>query len=181
MVAIGVGVQDSEEVAFARLYERHSSAVYAYARRRSDVQVAEEVTARVFMVAWRRRAAVPAEDALPWLYGVARRVLAEERRSERRRRSLGQRLRDLGGREAEPVAAAGDGVLGAALARLSDADREVLLLRYWEDLSPEQLVVALGCSRSALAVRLHRARRRLAGALGDPGTPVLGHEEVGAA
>jgi RNA polymerase sigma-70 factor (ECF subfamily) len=181
VVAIGVGVQDSEEVAFARLYERHSSAVYAYARRRSDVQVAEEVTARVFMVAWRRRAAVPAEDALPWLYGVARRVLAEERRSERRRRSLGQRLRDLGGREAEPVAAAGDGVLGAALARLSDADREVLLLRYWEDLSPEQLVVALGCSRSALAVRLHRARRRLAGALGDPGTPVLGHEEVGAA
>jgi DNA-directed RNA polymerase specialized sigma24 family protein len=52
--------------------------------------------------------------------------------------------------------------LAAALARLSDGDREALLLRYWEELAPDRVAEALGCSRGAASVRLHRARRRLA-------------------
>jgi RNA polymerase sigma-70 factor (ECF subfamily) len=175
--AIEKGVEDPEEVAaIGRLYERHAREVFAYAQRRSDSQTAEDVTARVFLVAWRRRTSVPA-DALPWLYGVARRVLADERRSSRRRASLGRRLgaRWLG--EVERVDEGGDGSLAAALERLSERDREILLLSYWEDLAPEQVAVVLGCSRSTLAVRLHRARRRLSRALTDG--PMHGTEEVG--
>lgn len=59
---------------------------------------------------------------------------------------------------------AGD-VLRCALAELNERDREVLLLISWEDLGPAQAAAALECSRATLAVRLHRARRRLAAAL----------------
>ena len=75
----------------AQLYEAHADAIHAYALRRSDQETADEVTARVFLVAWRRRESVPTEP-LPWLYGVARRVLAEERRGAARRGVLRERI-----------------------------------------------------------------------------------------
>src|SRR5918911_48988 len=68
---------------FARLYEEHSGRVLAYALRRAAPDVAADVVAETFLVAWRRFDDVPAEP-LPWLLGVARRVLANRRRSERR-------------------------------------------------------------------------------------------------
>jgi RNA polymerase sigma-70 factor (ECF subfamily) len=149
--------------AISELYEAHARAVHAYALRRSDRELADEVTARVFLIAWRRRRSIPAEP-LPWLYGVARRVLAEERRGARRRRALGERLR-AGAVAHHPELALPDLALGHALRRLSESDREVLLLCYWEELDATQLASAMGCSRAALAVRLHRARRRLRRAL----------------
>ncbi len=67
---------DSDQLqAMTRLYESHADAVMRYAQRRSDRETAEEVVAQVFLVAWRRRGALP-DDALPWLYGVARRALS---------------------------------------------------------------------------------------------------------
>jgi RNA polymerase sigma-70 factor (ECF subfamily) len=153
----------SSREAISRLYETHARAVHTYALRRSNHEVADEVTARVFLIAWRRRQDVPAQ-ALPWLYGVARRVLAEERRGAMRRRALGERLR---GSAVEPnhELALADRGLAHALQRLSEPDREVLLLCYWEELDAAALACAMGCSRAALAVRLHRARRRLRRAL----------------
>jgi RNA polymerase sigma-70 factor (ECF subfamily) len=149
---------DSVE-AITRLYECHAEAVMRYALRRSDRETAEEVTAQVFLVAWRRCSAVP-EDALPWLYGVARRALAEQRRGAARRERLGARLRGEAIQEMpSPVLA--DEVLAGALRRLSQGDREALLLRYWEELEPAQIAQAMGCSRATMAVRLHRARARL--------------------
>ncbi len=145
--------------AVTRLYERHAPAVHRYALRRSDPETAEEITAQVFMVAWRRRSALP-EDPLPWLYGVARRALADQRRGAARRRRLGERLR----RDAiapAPAPVLLDEGLAAALRRLSHNDREALLLRYWEELEPAQIAEAVGCSRTTMAVRLHRARLRL--------------------
>lgn len=155
-----VGMSSDQIDAIARLYEAHAAAVHAYALRRSDREVADEVTARVFLIAWRRRHSVPAE-ALPWLYGVARRVLAEEHRGAARRGALRQRLIRSGAPASFEPPAIADTALAAALAALSASDREALLLRYWEELSPEQAAVALGCSRATLAVRLHRARARL--------------------
>jgi RNA polymerase sigma factor (sigma-70 family) len=151
--------RDSVE-AIGRLYERHAAAVHSYAQRRSDRETADEVTAQVFLVAWRRRTVVP-DDALPWLYGVARRVLADQRRGASRRRKLGLRLRSVA-REQAPELTLHDRGLAQALARLSAGDRDALLLCYWEELEPAQLARAMGCSRTAAAVRLHRARRRLA-------------------
>jgi RNA polymerase sigma-70 factor (ECF subfamily) len=70
-----------------------------------------------------------------------------------------------------------DPELMAALGRLSAGDREALLLCYWEELEPGQMARALGCSRAAAAVRLHRARRRLARELELEGATVLDAEE----
>jgi len=126
-------------------------------------------------VAWRRRSVVP-EDALPWLYGVARRALADQRRGASRRRRLGLRLRSVATEE-PPALTLDDPELMAALGRLSAGDREALLLCYWEELEPGQMARALGCSRAAAAVRLHRARRRLARELELEGATVLDAEE----
>ncbi len=100
-----------------RLYERHAEAVRSYALRRSTPEMADEVTAQVFLVAWRRHSAVP-QDALPWLLGVARRVLADQRRAAARRNRLGERLQSTAVEEPAEVTTQDRG-LAAALGRLS--------------------------------------------------------------
>jgi RNA polymerase sigma-70 factor, ECF subfamily len=150
------------------LFRQHSSAVRAYALRRADPASADEALSEVFVIAWRRLEDVPA-DALPWLLACARRVLANQRRAGRRRVALHERLNgdrssafDHAGIDGAPIA---DDALSLALRSLSDDDRELLLLIAWEELDPERAAQALGCSRRTLAVRLHRARRRLSAAL----------------
>jgi RNA polymerase sigma factor (sigma-70 family) len=153
---------------FEYLYEAHYAAVLAYALRRTERTVAHDVAAETFLVAWRRLEVVPA-DATPWLYGVARRVLANERRAESRRAALAERMRAVCVSQPNGDAAARDGLLRAALARLPDRDREALALVAWEGLSTAQAARAMGCAPTAMRVRLHRARRRLARALDDLG------------
>lgn len=114
-----------------------------------------------FVIAWRRLGDVP-EQPLPWLLAVARRVLANQRRGERRRGALAERLRGSVPGQTAPVH---DGVVGTALATLSERDREVLLLHAWEGLSNAEAGAVLGCSANAFAVRLHRARERFARSL----------------
>ena len=80
---------------FERLYDAHYAAVLAYALRRTGHTIAHDVAAETFLVAWRRFEFVPV-DAAPWLYGVARRVLANERRAEHRRAALAERMRAMG-------------------------------------------------------------------------------------
>jgi RNA polymerase sigma-70 factor (ECF subfamily) len=149
---------------FVALYEAHAGAVLGYARRRIGPEAAEDVLAETFLVAWRRRADVPA-DALPWLYAVAANVLRNRARSERRQAAVSARL------AAEPPlpaeADAPDPRLRDALAALKPIDREALLLTAWEGLSTDRAARAAGCSRATFHVRLHRARRRLAQALED--------------
>ncbi len=127
--------------------------------------MAEDVVAEVFVVCWRRFDEIPA-DPLPWLLGVARHVLATLRRSEHRREALHRRLanEDCGAAE-EGFAPAGDSILAAALERLSDGDRELLLLIAWEGLSAAEVAAALGLRPATARVRLMRARRRLRGEL----------------
>ncbi len=143
------------------LFNAHAGAVRAYARRRVDPVAADDAVSEVFVIVWRRLEDVP-EDALPWLLGCARHVLEHQRRRSRRDLALLDRLATVG----RPGSAlAGDLGVAQALAQLSARDREVLLLIAWEGLDPAQAARVLGCSRNALAVRLHRARKRFAGAL----------------
>ena len=156
---------------FSDLYEGHYDAVLRYALRRTDPETARDVAAETFLVAWRRLDAVPpdAGQVGPWLYGVARRVLANSERSRRRAENLTTRLAQES-RNASVADAAGaiaEGArLRAALRMLSDADQEALRLIGWEELDLAAAAVAMGCSRATMAVRLHRARRRLERALG---------------
>ena len=93
-------------------------------------------------------------------------VLANQRRGERRRIQLAERLRgDLAGRDA-PEAPSGElADLAAAFGSLADGDREVLALEAWEGLRAWEVAAVLGCSRNAARIRLHRARRRLRAAI----------------
>jgi RNA polymerase sigma factor (sigma-70 family) len=128
-------VQIDEERLFETHFRGYAGRVHAFALRRADPEVAQDVTAETFLVAWRRRAEMPPEP-LPWLYGIARGVLANERRTSNRRLSLAARL------AAEPAApdsgSDSDHEVLQALASLRESDREALLLSAWEGLSTKE-------------------------------------------
>lgn len=150
---------------FTPSFETFSAKVYGYAVRRVPREDVEDVVAETFLVAWRRRQVIP-DEPLPWLYGVARKVIANRRRTLRRQAALQQRVVE--------VSSAAPGLLyeePESLARttvnqiiqlLPESQREALLLRYWENLNNREAAIAAGCSTTAFAIRLHRARRRLA-------------------
>ena len=150
---------------FDALFIEHQRPVLAYAMRRTPTAAdAEDVAAETFTIAWRKMDSIPAE-AVPWLYAVARRVLANHRRGNGRRERLAALLRvdDI----PTPMRAgeAHDGPVFAALASLSPADQEVLRLLAWEDLGNQGIAAVLGITPNAVAIRLHRARARFADAL----------------
>jgi RNA polymerase sigma-70 factor, ECF subfamily len=152
-----------------QLFAEHARAVRAYALRRVDAATAEDVVSDVFVVAFRRLEVVP-DPALPWLLATARKIIANHHRAASRRERLNSELRPLQAGVWRDAHAAGHPLL-AGLARLSERDREVILLVAWEELAPEAAAAVLGCSRAAFAVRLHRARRRLAAALSQQERP----------
>ena len=144
---------------FREAYDEHVRAVAAFALRRVPAAAdAEDIVSETFLVAWRRFGEAPA-DLRPWLFGVARMVLRHHYRATSRRDALSARL-------AEALSGLGPGAadhgwLADALPQLSEADRDLLTLTAWEGLSHAEAGKVLGCSAAAVAVRLHRARRRL--------------------
>jgi RNA polymerase sigma-70 factor (ECF subfamily) len=163
MAAVRPTTTSQAEERFRDMFARHHPAVYGYAARRVGRIDANDVAAETFTVAWRRLRKVPEEpDTLPWLYGVARNVVANLERSRRRADRLTARAADE--IRSDPPNEVTHDVL-AAVETLRDDDREVLLLAAWEGLTPTQIGAAIGCSPNAAAVRLHRARSRLAAAM----------------
>ena len=156
---------------FTELYEAHHDAVLRYAARRTSPQAARDVAAETFAVAWRRREDIPSDPAAtqPWLYGVARLVLANTNRSRQRAEKLAIRLVETFGptqqNDDHADSVAERACLIQALDRLSPRDQEILRLIAWEELDLAQVAIALGCSRSAVGVRLYRARHRMVQAL----------------
>jgi RNA polymerase sigma factor (sigma-70 family) len=143
---------------FERMFAEHSRSVFAYAARRAPER-ADDVVAETFAVAWRRFDDLP-RDVEPWLFGVARRVLAGQWRSQSRQSALVSRLIEIDARQA-PEGEADYADIYGVLGQLSESDREVLMLTYWEGLAPERAAVVLGISRDAVNQRVHRARERL--------------------
>jgi RNA polymerase sigma-70 factor (ECF subfamily) len=167
-----MGERGARQDRFEQLYDQASVQVLGYALRRTgNPEDAADVVSETFMIAWRRLDEVPqGDEARLWLYGVARRVLANQRRGLQRRERLDARLRDevaLVSTLAVPERPGPDSPVMTALARLDEADRELLTLLAWEGLDRDQLARTLGHSRATIRVRLHRARRRLASLLGD--------------
>ncbi|WP_203990596.1 RNA polymerase sigma factor [Sphaerisporangium rufum] len=166
---------DPRPARFEAVYRETYGLITAYAARRCDSpQDAADVVAETFTIAWRRLDDLPpGPEALLWLYGVARNVLANHRRGEARRRA---RDTELDAEMADLYAARPDGgvELGAiaeAFRALPGDDRELLALVAWEGLDRAEVARVLGVSRNAVRVRLHRARRRLARALATAGVP----------
>lgn len=150
---------------FTRLFNEHSRAVQRFTLRRlSDVKSCEDVVADTFLIAWRRWDDLPErERELQWLYGIAFRVLSNQRRSRDRRERLRTRLSLE--REPHPDGAeAGDfdvTIVRRALDRLRTSDRELLELVYWERLTYREIAEIVGVSENAVGIRINRAKLSL--------------------
>jgi RNA polymerase sigma factor (sigma-70 family) len=166
MSASGPGKQSDEKDRFRSMFELRYPAIHSYVLRRlgpssNDVV---DVTAQVFAVAWRRRRDIPkSPEDLPWLYGVARRIVSRHRRGAQRRQRLEDRLVNEAGIQGDTETSPDPEVLRvrAAISRLRAKDQELLKLVLWEELTHAQVWVVLGCSTNAVALRLHKARSRL--------------------
>jgi RNA polymerase sigma factor (sigma-70 family) len=152
---------------FRAVYEAVRPRLVAYAlRRTSSPEDAADVAAETFAIAWRRLGDVPeGDDSILWFYATARRVLANHYRRARHHSELVNRLGShLSAALVTEEAAGAERVAAlAALRRLDDDDRELLMLASWEGLGSADLSRLLGCSKTAVRLRLHRARARLAG------------------
>ena len=164
---------------FEAVYRELYAPICGYALRRvHEPEDAAEVIAETFATLWRRFDRCPQGDELrPWLFGVARRVIANQRRGERRRSALGERLTANAVPNATAHAGEAPNELARAFAALSESDRELLSLVAWEGLTREELAVALGTSRAVVRLRLHRARQRLRDALPSTQVRISGGQE----
>ncbi|WP_329091865.1 MULTISPECIES: RNA polymerase sigma factor [unclassified Streptosporangium] len=153
---------------FEAVYRRTHEQILGYAVRRcSSPEDAADVVAETYVIAWRRITELPdGEGGKLWLYGVARRVLANHRRSERRRLTRHTELTaEIEHLYTAPSHHGEQHGVDEAMGMLSDGDRELLALALWEELDPGEIATVLDCSRNAARIRLHRARRRFAKAL----------------
>ncbi|RSN11615.1 RNA polymerase subunit sigma-24 [Nonomuraea sp. WAC 01424] len=175
-------MDDERRARFEAAYNRAYGQITAYAARRCDSpQDAADVVAETFTVAWRRVDELPeGEEATLWLYGVARKVLANHFRGDNRRRvrtaELDAELADLYGHS--PDTQVELDAIGRAFRGLPDDDRELLSLVAWEGLEREEIARALGLSRNAVRIRLHRARKRLSRALAGAGVDITAQSRL---
>lgn len=167
---------DAEIERFEQIASEVIEPLQRYLLRRAASQDAEDALSEVMLTVWRRLDDIPGDRALPWCYGVARRTLANQRRGQRRGLRLVERL------QAEPVrphvdALEGDGDPGlqVALESLDEGDREILRLWAWEQLEPREIATVLGIGVNATALRLSRARKRLAEELVRQDSRPAGH------
>jgi RNA polymerase sigma factor (sigma-70 family) len=167
----------SDRDRFELIYRETRQSLLAYLLRRTDsTDDAADLLSEVYLVAWRRMSQVPAgEDARLWLFGVARRMLANQRRRARTAADLAVALeRSLATHDSQQLSvesgiAAGE--VTTALRELTSADRELLMLTGWEGLTPSEIGVVVGRPAGLVRVRLHRARARLRAKLVDRAAP----------
>jgi DNA-directed RNA polymerase specialized sigma24 family protein len=172
-------MRSTRERVFRELYAAHGPAVRAYLARRVEPQYVDDLASETFMVAWRK---LPddVEEPLAWLYAVARREVMAHRRHDSGRMRLAERLAALTPRH-EGIAVlplvgpALDPPLAHAFARLTDNEKEALLLVAWEGLDHAQAGRVVGCSAATFTVRLSRARAKLRAAL-TPSQPSVARE-----
>jgi RNA polymerase sigma-70 factor (ECF subfamily) len=161
-----VGCDESRS--FEMLYDEHRLEVLAYCSRRVSAADAADACAETFLVAWRRIGDVPpAPRTLPYLYGIAAKVIANQRRTLHRRARLYANLGALGvAPPADPsvgwVERSHDSDVVAAVRRLKPTDREIVMLFAWEDLPRDVIAEMMGMTRAAIDQRIHRSYKRLA-------------------
>jgi RNA polymerase sigma factor (sigma-70 family) len=159
---------------FAVLFDRHAPHIHRYLARRAGRQVADDLVAETFLAAFakRDRYDLGHADARPWLFGIATNLVSQQRRDEARQYRISQAVAaepEVPG-HAERVAAdvtaqAMRPLLDAALAALPAADRDVLLLIAWEQLTYQEVSRALAIPVGTVRSRLHRARVKVRQAL----------------
>ena len=155
---------------FAVLFDRHAGVVFRFLIRRVGRDTADELLAETFRIAFEKRSTFDGQQphARPWLYGIATNLVAKHRRTEARRLRATARLVAAVPDEpvADAIAAAVDArqvwpAVVAGIADLPGGERDALLLYVWEELSYDDIAVALGIPVGTVRSRLNRARSRL--------------------
>ncbi len=172
-----MGMKDDRRARFVALYEDHADAVMSYCLRLLDASTAEDAVSDTFLTAWRKLDDVPQEPR-GWLIVTARNTIRNRYRTQARALDVKDHLQQITRLAADPadVTAERRADLLTALASLTDDEREAILLVSWDGLTGFEAARALRCSHGALRVRVHRARQKMAAALGDtaPTTIALG-------
>jgi RNA polymerase sigma factor (sigma-70 family) len=165
----------AEPARFAELFDRHYPAILRYLRRRVGYELADDLAAETFIVAFRQRHRYQPKrpDAAAWLYGIAGNLLRQHVRAEQRRLRAYARVvpdpvgPDIGDGVADRVDAGAAARRAAlAVADLPAEQREVLLLFAWAGLDATGIASAVGVPPGTVRSRLHRARQRLRHQLG---------------
>jgi RNA polymerase sigma-70 factor (ECF subfamily) len=150
-----------DEQAFVALFREHLPSLSRYLARRTSPNDIEDLASEIFAVAWRKRFSCPQGLELAWLYKIASFVLANHHRKTRKFAFVLPILdRDFAAPSAEDVVLQNSDV-GLAFAKLSPADRQVLSLAVFEDLSVKEVAIALSITPNSASQRLTRARQRL--------------------
>lgn len=157
---------EPESARFAALFDEHADAIYNYCyRRTANRSDAEDLLSGVFLQAWNRRARIPTNEELPWLYGIATNVIRNYWRSQRRFANLLARVSRERTREGQDIESRGEDVradrLVEAIGRLRRTERDVFVLCAWQGLSYEDTAKALGIPVGTVRSRLSRARQKL--------------------
>jgi RNA polymerase sigma-70 factor (ECF subfamily) len=159
--------------AFRRLFERHVDAIRGYLTARLGPDAADDVLVETFTAAWSSRARfrLDANSARPWLYGIATIHAKRHHAAEARWQLAAQAERQAADAERSPAPPIPgcSRKLADAIASLSQSEREILLLVALGDMTVAMAARAAGISSVAARMRLHRARRHVAGVLGSKG------------
>jgi RNA polymerase sigma factor (sigma-70 family) len=177
------GVSDSVTIvgslerpeSFAKIFDRHYQAVHRYLARRVPRSQADDLASMTFVVAFERRGSFRPEStsARPWLLGIATNLVHERVRRECREQGTLVPLSDEHAVAADDARHDVDGGpdterLALALATLDPAQRDVLLLHAWEELSYEEIAQGLDVPLGTVRSRLARARAHLRSRLQEP-------------
>jgi RNA polymerase sigma-70 factor (ECF subfamily) len=161
------------------LFDRYARVVLRFLLRRVDPGDADALLGEVFRIAFQRREAfdLTRDSARPWLYGIASNLVAKRHRSAARRlRATASVAAQRATDSTDPADLAISSMENArsfervvdAVGSLPHADREVLLLYAWEQLSYEEIAATLDLPVGTVRSRLHRARRRLRDLTAEP-------------
>ncbi|WP_214327553.1 RNA polymerase sigma factor [Nonomuraea sediminis] len=182
---VGEQVTDADLVAgyrqnpelFTAVHDRYFRDIYRYVASRLDTQVAEDITAETFLLAFNRRDRFnPEKGGLrPWLFGFATNLVARHRRKEARHYKALARLDPapvVEGHENRVVTSVTaqrmQPHLAMALASLNGGERDVLLLLALSQLSYDEIAQALGISIGTVSSRLSRARAKIQALIDSP-------------
>lgn len=167
--SVAIAESIKRPASFAVIFDRHFDAIHAYLQRRIGRDLADELTAQTFLVAFDRRSRfdLARPSARPWLFGIATNLIRRHRRQELRqlrayaRTGIDPLLDPFDGMEARLDASDRRPELADALGRMPAKELDVLLLYAWAELSYVEIAQALGTPIGTIRSRLSRARRRV--------------------
>ena len=146
---------------FGALFRAHIAEISRFLARRLPADQVEDIASDLFEIAWSKRASIPKDFELPWLYKTARYLISNHRRKEAGRVSILASLAEpVAAPSAEAVALA-DLEPSQAWRKLPAKEQEVLAMWSFDGLEPDQIAKALGISTNAVNVRLSRAKKNL--------------------